>query len=525
MPLSIVANQAASYAQAGINARNDAMVKNTQRLSSGLRVFSAQEDAAATAVGTSLKIENSTLKAATLNASSGASMLQIADGAMGQVSELLTRMLTLAQASASGHMDDATRSLTNAEFSSLQSEVDRIARSSEFNGVNMLAGSKTFTTPTASDLVGAGVTASRFDQNLVTGDASFRFTYDASTETATLARTDGTGVSSQSIQLTSILNTIAGTGQNLDPSQGMDLGFASLGVTMHLDSNFDRGTDIGPAPVLTVNASNIAIATPAFTTQATGVPLATVPSLGALTTGYDNASGVLTVPVVSDGTSVKLGALPGVSYKVGSNPQTASGAASDTLVTAGTNSVGIYVDMPGGGTQLVGTWTSGAVSTTSADTGSLALSLGSGVFGAAYQDDNGATRLTYKIGTGIEPGRDILYVDVPAVTLKALGLDATNISTQGSALGAVATLQGAMDILNQGRANVGAQQLRMEQVSNNLGVVSENNTSAMSSLLDVDVPAEISDFTNNQAMLQASVAMLSRANRLPDMLMELLRNS
>lgn len=531
MTISIIANTAASYAQSGMRVRNDAILASTQKLSSGLRVFSAKEDSTATAVGTSLKIENSSLKTAILNASSGASALQITDGAMGQISDIVTRMISLANQASSGHLDDSTRSLADTEFQNLKSEVDRISRNTSFGGVNLLAGSKTFTVASAHDYSVSGISDIHFDQDLVSGDSTFRYSYDASTEVMTMTRIDGATTRTQTVDLTALLDGVTGAGQNLTGTERLDIGFSQLGIGLTLTSSFARGTSILPDASLTpgsvtAGAPDGTHAAPYFTPAATGVPTSLINGLNGLVSGYVPSTGVLTLPLATDGTVVQLGAMPGISYKVGAAAATASGLASNDLVGLPVpTDVMLLVDTPGGGQATLGTWTIGAITTGGAVGGSVTIHAGKGLLSGTYVDSNGPTRLTYKIGTGITTGEDTLLVNVPSTTLDALDLTGVRISNPVYANDAVNKLQAALTTINQGRATVGAQQLRLEEVSQNLTTQVENNESARSALLDVDVAKEITELTSNQAMMQAASAMLAKANQMPAMLIDLLKNS
>lgn len=540
MTVSIISNSAAKFAQTAVKTRDAAMSLNSQKISSGLRVFTASEDPASLAVGTSIRIENSGYGAALLNVGSGTSMLQIADGALGQVSDILVRMQTLASQASSGQVDDTSRALIDLEFQGLKQELDRIAQTTNFNGVKMLAGSKNFDVLTTNSVSADGIAGQRFDQTLVTGDRVFRYAYDSATESLTLSRVDGGATTSQTIDLTALLDTTAGQGQNLQAGQTLEVGFSALGVTLTLDSAFNRGADLQPADTLTTGA-DITVATPAapvtatgpfFTPAATSLPLEAMTALSGLMSGYSTSSGNLTLPLQSDGTEVRLGAVAGISYVVNGGTPTASGAVSDDLVplTAGdpdgTHTVDVYVDLPppAGGTAKLGTWTLGDVATTGTTPGSLVAGVGKGLIGAEYVDDNGAITLTYKIGVGVVNGQDTLHVTVPAVNADALGLTDMDVLSTGNANMAIDTVKAALTTLSEARATVGAQQVRLEQVAANLGVLSENNERARSALLDVDVASEITAFTTNQAMLEASVAMLSKANQLPEMLLQLIKN-
>ncbi len=634
MPVSITANVSARYAQSSLARQNEAMTQGTLRMSSGQRVLSAADDASSMAIGSSLKIENAGVKSAMLNATSGTSMLQIADGALGQISELLVRMKALATQSSSGQYDDPTRVLLNGEFQGLKDEIERMANGTSFNDVKMLKGEKDF--QLANGATGtAGIGQIRFDQNFVNADQSFRYSYDSASENFTLTRIDGGAATTQTINITALLNGTVGVGGNLVNNQTVELGFSQLGVTLTLGAGFLRTQDITtgvsvtdggvmdvasssftavgtalPATATTVltalggvyNAATGALNLPTtsdgtvlrldalpgisyavnggaigaagaaspdlastgptsvdvYATSGTsrvlvgrvtlgdtstpvagadvmslavkapasaGVPVATVDDLTALGAGVFNpVTGALTLPTTSNGTAVTLDGIPGISYAVNGAAAGASGAASGDLVGAGPITVDVYVDAAAGGQILLGRVTLGDVAATGAGAGALTVNVGTGLMTATDTGDVKATYLTYKVGTGVAAGIDTIGVEIPAMTLVALGLDDVTITTQINADDAINRLTAALAVLNQGRANVGAQQLRMEAVSRSLGVVSENNEMAKSSLIDVDVAAEITAITTNQAMMEASIAMLGRANQLPDILLELLRN-
>jgi flagellin len=525
MPVSIIANSAAQVAQSAIKVRNEALATGANRLSSGLRVASAGDDAAALAVGTSLKIINSGLSTAALNASAGVSALQIADGALGEINNLLIRMQALATQASSGQLDNPTRTLVDGEFQQLKTEVNRIAQVTEFNGVKLLAGNRAFANTAASSLGAVGITNVRLDPAQITADRTLRFSYDTITESLTVTRLDGGTTQSQTLDITALIDGVAGVGQNIASGAALEVGFSSLGVTLTLGSNFVRTNNIAAASVLN-DGPDITIAGGAYVPTTINVPQDVAGALNALVTGYNTTSGDLTLPITSTGANVQFGPLAGISYRVNGGALGASGAASANLLPGGPNTIEIYADLqpPAIGSSLVGTYTTTTVATTGTTSGTLVLGVGTGLVGSDYVNNNAATRLTYKIGIGITAGQDLLNVDIPAMSVVALGIDTMEISTAISADITIDAIKIALTTLNQGRATVGAQQLRLEQVSQNLGVVTQNNEAARSALLDADISKEISDYTQNQALLEAGVAMLSRANQLPNVLLDLLRN-
>ena len=141
MPISINTNIAAYYSQANIGTSNRNVVSSSARLSSGNRIVQASDDVAALSVGTSLKSNVTTLRQALTNASQGTSLLQVADGALGQVVDLLQRQKALTVNAGSGSLSDTDRSYLDLEFQALANEINRIAASTNFSGINLIDGS------------------------------------------------------------------------------------------------------------------------------------------------------------------------------------------------------------------------------------------------------------------------------------------------------------------------------------------------------------------------------------------------
>jgi len=114
--------------------------KSMEKLSSGLRINRASDDAAGLAISEGLKSDIRALDQASRNAADGISLAQTAEGALDEVSNILLRMKELTEQSLNGTLSDSERSYLNSEYSALQSEIDRIAQSTEFNGVQLLDG-------------------------------------------------------------------------------------------------------------------------------------------------------------------------------------------------------------------------------------------------------------------------------------------------------------------------------------------------------------------------------------------------
>ena len=171
MTSSINSNLSAAYAQVNIaNAQNQSSA-SVQRLSSGNRIVTAADDVTALATGTSLNAQVTALNTALTNVSQGSSLLQVANGALNQVTSILQRQQAIALQAGSGSLTNTDRSYLNQEFQALSQQINQISTSTNFNGVNLLDGSLStsaaLTTNTANAT--AGSASLNFTQNLTDG--------------------------------------------------------------------------------------------------------------------------------------------------------------------------------------------------------------------------------------------------------------------------------------------------------------------------------------------------------------------
>ena len=146
MPQTINTNVMSLTAQRNLNSSQGALATYMQRLSSGLRVNSAKDDAAGLAIAERMNTQVRGMNVAIRNANDGISMAQTAEGGLQEMSNMLQRMRELAVQSANGTNSSADRANLNAEFSALDSEIGRIADTTKFNGIDVLnnAGSISF---------------------------------------------------------------------------------------------------------------------------------------------------------------------------------------------------------------------------------------------------------------------------------------------------------------------------------------------------------------------------------------------
>src|SRR5919199_2562157 len=191
MALTGTTNTAANTAIRYLSQNQTAASSSLAKLSSGSRIVKASDDAASLAVGTELKADVSALKQAAVNAGQASSLLQVADGGMARISDILQRMKALAVEAQSGSVTDSERAFLDKEYQALGQQVDNIATETKFNSSILLDGSAantlsmgahTFANPDAS--ASASLTGSA-------QAGAFTVTYDG-TDTFTLTKPDGT---------------------------------------------------------------------------------------------------------------------------------------------------------------------------------------------------------------------------------------------------------------------------------------------------------------------------------------------
>jgi len=142
--LAIKSNPMADTAARFLGSSYDALAQSVARLSSGLRIMGAKDDAAGLAVRELIRADVATLRQGQRNAGDGISMLQVAEGALGTVDALLIRMKELAEQASTGSYSADQRSLMNQEFGELAKEISRISETTDFNGIKLLAGTNSY---------------------------------------------------------------------------------------------------------------------------------------------------------------------------------------------------------------------------------------------------------------------------------------------------------------------------------------------------------------------------------------------
>ena len=156
MSLVINHNMMAANTARNLNAHYSQLSKSVQRLSTGLRVNSAADDAAGLAIRELQRADIATLQQGARNANDAISMIQTADGALGVIDEKLTRMKELAEQAATGTYDSTQRLMIESEYQAMASEITRIANATDFNGIHLLNGSLSSDTHDGSGMKATG---------------------------------------------------------------------------------------------------------------------------------------------------------------------------------------------------------------------------------------------------------------------------------------------------------------------------------------------------------------------------------
>ena len=178
MALVINTNAASLIAQRNLAVNNSALSKSVQRLSSGLRINSAADDAAGLSISEKLTAQIRSISVAVRNSQDGISLSQVAEGGLTEIGSILTRMRELAEQSSNGTLGTSERSALDNEYAQLISEIDRISNVTEFNGIKLLDGSQS----------GTGVTLQVGFQNTANDRINF-FSGVAATDTSNLGIT------------------------------------------------------------------------------------------------------------------------------------------------------------------------------------------------------------------------------------------------------------------------------------------------------------------------------------------------
>jgi flagellin len=452
-------------AQRNLNTSGAGLATSLQRLSSGMRINSAKDDAAGLAIANRMTSQIRGLNQAGRNANDGISLAQTAEGAMGTITNNLQRIRELAIQSANATNSASDRAALQTEAAQLIAEIDRVASTTAFNSVNLLDG--TFTS----------------QQFQVGADANQTITLSsiASARTSALGQSLGSSLTGGAVAGTLVNGDLLINGFDAVTSgtvarDAKDIATAinsvsgSSGVVATANSLTVAGAAMTPAALtgtITINGITTASIT---TTLDAGV------SRGLVVAAITAISAATGVTAVDTGSVVNLVAADG--RTITNSFTTLTSAA--TGVAAATSSYSTV--------SLVGT-------------GSQGINL----TGATETDAGFTNNQTVNASLG---GTAVSNLD---------------ISSLGGANIAIASMDAALGTINSTRATLGAIQSRFESVVSNLATTAENLSAARSRIQDADFAAETAALTKNQILQQAGISILSQANSQPQLVLSLLQ--
>jgi len=500
MALTINTNVMSLNAQRNLGKSQGALGKSMQRLSSGLRINSAKDDAAGLAISNRMTAQIRGLNQASRNANDGISLAQTAEGALQESTNILQRMRELAVQSANDTNTSADRSSLQSEVKQLQAELDRIAETTSFNGKSLLDG--TFTG--AKFQVGANANQ----------------TISISTGSAT---TDSLGINRYQLDDGDLSEAItANTGS---ASANNNAGNTSL----VMNGNFNDAAFTKTVAIATGDsAAQIESAVNALTAE-TGI---TADAITEVEMGTLSVAGTVSFSLYG---------------KDASTAQTISATVSDkddlsalvSSINDKTSQTGITAELSGDKKSLTMTSAAGddiRIQNFNHTTGSATVAVqgqdesgtgtGSGVTtltqGAADSTVIGG-RITLDSSNAFSTTAGVNLLDSAATVGSALDdVSDVNISTQAGSNDALSIIDGAIGQIDTIRGDLGAVQNRFESTIANLQNVSENLSAARSRILDADIAQETSNMTKQNILQQAGVSILAQANQAPQLALSLL---
>ena len=479
-------NLSALNAWKNMSVNDNGQTKSLEKLSSGVRIGRAADDAAGLSISEKMRGQISGLNQATRNAQDGISLLQTAEGALGETHSILQRMRELAVQAASDTVTNDDRAEIQKEMNALRVEIDRISTDTEFNTQKLLDNSF------ANKVIHIGANAS---QSLSVSVADMG---------AAALQVNKTGASAPASQV----NNVSFTANHA--------GTATLTV---------NGTYSGTSNITAMNAEVTADGQVRITGTRSGGNLVVNLSSG---TASDTVDG-LTFTLANAG-------------DVRANATTVTDDPSDVAKGGTANHTWTLANAGAATLKLTGTENGGLTGGISNITATV---LADGQVQVAYTDgEGGAQSATLQAGSLTHTVQGLTFTLTDAADIRSAATTFTggptmpinaafaggdvvgegiDVSTQAAANSAITMINDAINTVSSERSKLGAVQNRLEHTIANLATSAENLTAAESRIRDVDIAVEMMNFTKYQILSQASTAMLAQANAKPQAVLQLLR--
>jgi len=475
MSLGVLNNISAIYAQNNLNQTQSALNNTLQQLSSGSRINSGADDAAGLSLANGLQASSTALSQSAQNASEGVDFLQVADGALSQVTSLLNRAVTLATEASNGTLNTSQTDAANAEYQKILTEINTINSTTEYNGIQSFAQNAAFTVGNANDTV-------NFDSAAGTADGGGSMTFTLGSNSITIDGTGGTaGAGTVVLGAGSTLSTVA------------SIVNANLGSSV--------ASVIGGQLVLTGGATG--------QLQGTSVLDATVtpPAAAGGTISVGNANDTL-VPSAALSVSVNGGA--GVALSASAWGAAGTGGTLSDLAAAINDAAGSSVATISGNNIILGAGVTVSGGTLAED--ETVNSSGSNNSVAIFTSD-GTISTSYNSSAS----------DVVKADTTALALDGTSLTSSPGAQGALTAINAAITTVAADRGTIGANINTLTAVENVMNTQSTNTLSAENDVTATDYGTATSNMSKDQILMQTGIAALAQAQQSQQLITKLLQ--
>jgi flagellin len=471
--------------------------KSTEKLSSGYKINRAADDAAGLSISEKMRKQIRGLTQASANANDGISAVQTAEGALGEVQDMLQRMNELAVKAANGTNSEDDRSYIQNEIDQLTTEIDRVAETTKFNETYLLKGDRaalkgfSLSYAKASAASTASITWNTVDANgftLSNGAAASDADSDAVNELLRSIRDQGL-----SVTFNSHWNEAKGTSGGAESSYAISLNGSA--AEKYKVVRTDDGS--------TANTATFSIQTNEGVNVLTGITVtATANTAAATAASNTNRDVTVTSQISAKAVSAQTKATDIAQYydKDG-NAISANALESYVTVTPNATAGGTPTKTEASGHRPIydAVGNERTVKVAEVD---------------AKQDKIGD--LTVKLHVGADAtSNNQISMNISAMTSKGLGVNGLDVSgtDDSKALKAVETIKEAIQKVSTQRSSLGAVQNRLEHTIKNLDNVVENTTSAESQIRDTDMASEMVKYSNNNILSQAGQSMLAQANQ------------
>jgi flagellin len=560
------------------NNNTSALSGNLEKLSSGYKINRAGDDAAGLAISEKMRAQISGLEQASSNVKDGISLVKTGEGALQEVQDMLNRMVTLATQSANGTYDnDTDRAQLQKEVDALKSEIDRIADSSNFNGIQLLDGSLSGKSQVSNVAVDASTaivgeyTVDKAFTDLTTGaltqddigkSIQFTVTWKDSANSTTRNNTvisltfQGQGDGTVSATDTDNYFTDAnGTQYSVTSGWKVALGDLEDALVAGLKAN---GTFSGAFEDIDVDSDKFvanSIEKGSAGAVLIGLSIDSNFETAAAKTAVENYTGGVGDAKATQNALDALQKFDVTSLKVAQTGDTATDIAKDIFEIDGHKFLAVdtkfkddeiknldsdvtVIKMAATGTaptkndaaaisaqitKVTGLMTRVA---TAADEGSTNSPTGiTKEVEILFTKDKlktSGSELTLQIGDTADSYNQ-MGVKIDDMHIASLGISDLDISNQDSAATAIDQIKSAINQVSSTRGTLGATQNRLEHTANNLSVMTENIQDAESTIRDTDIADEMMSYTKNSILVQSAQAMLAQANTVPQGVLQLLQ--